>query len=182
MIGIAQKQAKAAGLTNISFLCHPVESTPFEDESFSIIICRSAFHHFHEYKIIFNEMIRCCQKRGRISIQDIVSYSDTKIDDYFEEFEREVDISHHKTLSKNYITELYDQRNIRIKNTFEVEVELNVQEYLGHAQQSEEGKAKISDLLEKGLHDPDISKYFIVKDRALFLKREVFVVLGEKEG
>lgn len=182
MIGIAQKQAKAAGLTNISFLCHPVESTPFEDESFSIIICRSAFHHFHEYKIIFNEMIRCCQKRGRISIQDIVSYSDTKIDDYFEEFEKEIDISHHKTLSKNYITELYDQRNIRIKNTFEVEIELNVQEYLGHAQQSEEDKAKISDLLEKGLHDPDISKYFIVKDRALFFKREVFVVLGEKEG
>jgi ubiquinone/menaquinone biosynthesis C-methylase UbiE len=180
MIEIAQKQAKENGIKNTSFLCRPVESTPFENESFSIIICRSAFHHFHDYENIFKEMIRCCQKGGRISIQDIVTYSDAKVDDFFEEFEREVDISHHKSLSKEYIKNLYDRRNIKIRNTFEIEVELNVHEYLGHAQQSEVVGGRIIDLLEKGLREPDISKYFINKDGVLFFKRNVYLILGEK--
>lgn len=182
MIEIADKQAKEKGINNASFLCQAVERTPFEDESFSIIICRSAFHHFHDYEIIFDEMIRCCQKGGRISIQDIVSYSDAKVDDYFEEFEREVDISHHKSLDKEFIKGLYNQKNLKITNTFEVEVELNVQDYLGHAKQSEESKAKIGILLEKGLKDPDISRYFEIKDQILFFTRNVYLILGEKPG
>jgi ubiquinone/menaquinone biosynthesis C-methylase UbiE len=182
MIEIARKQAKEKGIKNASFLCQPVESTPFKDESFSIIICRSAFHHFHDYENIFEEMIRCCQKGGRISIQDIVSYGDAKADDFFEEFEREVDISHHKSLSKEYIRNLYDRKNIKTRKTFGVEVELNVHEYLGHAQQSEEARGRIIDLLEKGLSEPDISRYFINKDGVLFFKRNVYLILGEKLG
>ena len=61
-----------------------------------------------------------------------------------------------------------------------MEVELNVQEYLGHAQQSEESRARIGVLLEKGLDDKDVSQYFILKDNALFFKRNVYLILGEK--
>jgi ubiquinone/menaquinone biosynthesis C-methylase UbiE len=180
MIEIAKGQATKENINNISLLCHPVEQTPFEDESFSIVICRSAFHHFEEYNKIFDEMTRCCQKGGRISIQDIVAYPDGKIDNFFEKLEREIDVSHHKTLTKEYVKSLYDQRNIKIRNTFEIEIELNFQEYLGHAHQSEGSKRKISKLLEIGLNDPDLSKYFIIKGRELFFKREVFLILGEK--
>jgi ubiquinone/menaquinone biosynthesis C-methylase UbiE len=180
MIEIAKNKAEQLNVKNVSFLCNPVESTPFEDESFSIIMCRSAFHHFHAYGCIFDEMVRCCQTGGRISIQDIVAYPDEKIDNFFEEFEREVDISHHKTMSKEFIKTLYAQRSITIKKTFEVEVDLNFQDYIGHARQSEESKTRISKLLEKGLNDPDISKYFFIKDQNLFFKREVLGILGEK--
>ena len=38
MITVAQKQAQDKGLKNVSFLCQPVERTPFEDETFSMII------------------------------------------------------------------------------------------------------------------------------------------------
>jgi ubiquinone/menaquinone biosynthesis C-methylase UbiE len=179
MIEIAQKQAAKENINNISFLCHPVENTPFEDRSFSLVICRSAFHHFQDYDGIFDEMIRCCHRGGRISVQDIVACSDERIDSFFEEFERAVDVSHHKTLNKEFIKSLYYQRNIRIKNTFEIEIELHLQEYLGHAQQSEESKRKIGNLLEKGLKDPDISKYFVIKNGDLFFKRGVFMILGQ---
>jgi ubiquinone/menaquinone biosynthesis C-methylase UbiE len=180
MIAIAEKQAADKNIHNITFLCHPVEKTPFEDESFSIVICRSAFHHFHDYAVIFAEMVRCCQQGGRISVQDIATYPDERTDRFFEEFERLVDESHHKTLSKEYIKSLYDERNIKIRNTFEIEIALNVQEYLGHAHQSEENREKISNLIEKGLNDPAISKYFTMKDEALFFERSVFLILGEK--
>jgi ubiquinone/menaquinone biosynthesis C-methylase UbiE len=180
MIAIAKKQAADKNIHNIKFLCHPVEKTPFDDGSFSIVICRSAFHHFHDYAGIFDEMVRCCYRGGRISVQDIVTYTDEKTDRFFEEFERLVDASHHKTLSKEYIQRLYEERNIKIRNTFKIEIELHFQEYLGHAHQSEESKRKISSLIEKGLNDPDISKYFIMKEGTLFFKRGVFLILGEK--
>ena len=180
MIAIALKQANKKNINNINFLCHPVEQVPFKNKSFSIVICRSAFHHFEEYDKIFDEMTRCCRNGGRISIQDIVAHSDEKIDRFFEEFEKAVDVSHHITLPKEYIKSLYDQRNIKIKNTFEIEIELHFQEYLGHARQSSESKRRISDLLAKGLNDPDLSKYFIIKGSDLFFKRKVFLILGEK--
>ncbi len=109
-----------------------------------------------------------------------MAYPDDRIDNFFEGFEKAIDVSHHKTLDKEYIQSLYDRRHIEIKNTFEIVIELNLQEYLGHAQQSEESKRKISKLLEKGLHDPDISKYFINKNGDLFFKRGVFLILGHK--
>jgi ubiquinone/menaquinone biosynthesis C-methylase UbiE len=180
MIEIAKQQAAKENVNNISFLCHPVEHTPFEDGSCSIAICRSAFHHFFDYHGIFDEMIRCCQSDGRISVQDIVAFPDEKINNFFEKFERLVDVSHHKTLPKEYIQSLYEQKNIKITKTFEIEIELQFQEYLNHAQQSEECKKNISNLLEMGLSDPDISKYFFVKEENLLFKRNVFLILGEK--
>ena len=180
MIEIAQQQATQKNLNNISFFCNPIEQTLLEDGSFSIVICRSAFHHFQNYTEIFDEMIRCCRQGGRISAQDIIAYSNKKINSYFEEFEKAVDISHHKTLSKEHIKSYYAQRKIKVKNTFSIEVELNLQDYLGHAKQSEENKRMISSLIESGLNDPDISKFFVIKEGVLFFKRNVFLILGEK--
>jgi len=58
---------------------------------------------------------------------------------------------------------------------------LNFQEYLGHANQSEECRAEIQRLLEIGLGDSEISEYFIAKDGVLSFRRNVFMVLGKKE-
>ena len=41
---------------------------------------------------------------------------------------------------------------------------------------------RISDLLEEGLREPDISKCFIIKDGVLYFKRNVYLILGEKTG
>ncbi|MBT6341132.1 MAG: class I SAM-dependent methyltransferase [Desulfobacula sp.] len=180
MIEIAQKQAVKNNLKNISFLCNPVEQNSFKDGLSSIVICRSAFHHFSDYNKIFDEMIRCCQQGGRISVQDIAAYQNERIDNFFEEFEKLVDVSHHKTLTKEFVASLYEKSKLKIKRQFEIEIELNFQEYLSHAKQSKESEKKISDLIEMGFKDPEISKFFILKKGVLFFKRNVFLILGEK--
>ena len=181
MIEIAEKNAQENDIKNVTFVCQPVEHTPFADEAFSMVMCRSAFHHFHDYERIFQEMIRCCKNGGRISIQDIVAYDDVQVNSFFEEFEKEIDISHHRTLSKEYINDLYDRNDIKITNTLDVEIELNVQEYLAHAQHSEESRGRIIELLQAGLKEHDISTYFRNKDGVLFFKRHVYLILGEKK-
>ena len=180
MIELAQKRAFENKITNATFLCHDVTDVPCDDDSFSIVVCKSAFHHIHNYEKIIGEMIRCCKSDGRISIQDIVAYENDRVNDFFEQVERQIDISHHLTLSKNFIQDLYKRHDLTITSTFDVDVELNFKEYLGHAKQSEECRREIQKLLEIGLNDSEISEYFTAKNGELSFKRKVFLILGKK--
>jgi ubiquinone/menaquinone biosynthesis C-methylase UbiE len=136
MIEIAKKQARANHLNNIDFECHDVEYLPCRGHSFSVVLCKSAFHHMKNYTRIFKEMTRCCHPDGRLSVQDITTYDNRKVNDYFEKFEKEVDISHHATLSKADCFQLFDQNNMDIIRSLVVEIELNFNDYLSHAHQT----------------------------------------------
>jgi len=181
MIELARHQASDSRVANATFLCRDVSSIPGDDDSFSIVICKSAFHHIHDYEKIIGEMVRCCQKGGRISIQDIVAFDNDHVNAFFEQMERQIDISHHVSLPKDFILDLYKRNNLTILSTFEIEIELNFKEYLGHANQSEECRTEIQRLLEIGLNDSEISTYFIVRNGILSFRRKVFMVLGKKE-
>ncbi|MBN2010819.1 hypothetical protein JW960_15840 [candidate division KSB1 bacterium] len=125
-------------------------------------------------------MLRCYEPGGRISIQDIVAYEDSKVNAYFEELEKEIDCSHHATLSHEFIIDLFSRHGISGINMMDVEIELNFREYITHAQQSETNRKRIENLLESGLHDPQISAFFLIQGADIFFKRNVFLILGEK--
>jgi len=180
MIEIAKLQAGKANLSNIHFYCHEVEDLPLPSDAFSIVICKSAFHHLEDPAVVFREMIRCCREEGRISIQDIVSYEGEKVNDFFERMECEIDASHLRTCSREFITHLYEARQLRITGTYGLEIELDFQEYLDHAEQSETSRRNIDGLLYQGLKDEDVSRYFLRKGDHLFFRRNVFLILGEK--
>jgi ubiquinone/menaquinone biosynthesis C-methylase UbiE len=179
-IEIAKGLAHQFGLENVTFDCADVENLPYTDKSFSVVLCKSAFHHFTNPDLIFNEMIRCCQKEGRISIQDIVAYEDNYINDYFEAFDKLVDISHNKTLSKSEFDTLYSSYNIRKTGEFRLTVDLNVDEYIEHAKQSERNKIKIREHLVKGENDKRLTDYLFYKKGKLYFKRPVYLVIGRK--
>jgi len=182
MIELARNQANANNLKNIEFKCSDVENIPFEDNTFSVVVCKSAFHHFLNYDKVFSEMIRCCRKDGRISIQDIVSYENGRINDYFEKLEKEIDRSHNRALPKAHFIDLFRQNKIEILKTYELEVKLNFNEYVNHATQSIANLENINYLLDYGLDDQDISKYFTTINGELFLRRNIFLILGKIRG
>ena len=102
-----------------------------------------------------------------MSIRDIVAYQNPRVYDLFEHFERQVDISHHVSLSKDFIRALYEKHDLSITWTLEWTVELDVREYLNHAVQLEGGAAEIERPLEIGLRDREIRGYLVAKGRAL---------------
>jgi ubiquinone/menaquinone biosynthesis C-methylase UbiE len=181
MIERARKQAKASGLSNITFECHDVEKIPCADSSFSIVQCRSAFHHMENYPQVFKEMLRCCRPGGRLAVQDIMAYEDPKVNSFFEALEKEVDVSHHATLKRQEFIDLFDKNQVEVIRSFVVEVELNFREYLGHAHQSAGSLGKIRELLEDGLQDRDVSRFlYMNEEEELVLKRAVLLILGRK--
>ena len=181
MIELAHKLAQSNGLTNVAFECHDVEHIPCAENSFSVVQCRSAFHHMDNYPQVFKEMLRCCECGGRLAVQDIMAYEDQKVNSFFEALEKEVDVSHNATLQRREFIDLFDRNQVEMIRSFTLEIELNFVEYLSHAYQSEGSLEKIRNMLEKGLQDRDISRFLYMNgDDELILKRAVFLILGQK--
>lgn len=180
MIEVAEREREKKAINNIHFKCHPVENLPCDDQSFSLVTCKSAFHHFTQYIAILKEMKRCCLPDGRISVQDIVAYDDKYVDNYFETLEKQIDVSHHNAVSDEFIKQLYKETNIEVSQTFKLEVDLVFSEYIMHAEQSEKSIKKIESLLEQGLADEKLANYLFIKDDCIYFKRNVFLILGRK--
>ena len=180
MIELAKKKAISNSVNNIYFKCDDIENLQFEDSTFSIVVCKSAYHHLINYDRVFGEMIRCSRNDGRISIQDIISYEDNRVNTFFEKLEKQIDRSHNKALSKEYFNNLFYHNGIEILRTYEIEIELNFYEYVNHAIQSKANLDNIDHLLDYGLNDPVISKFFAVVHDELFFKRKVYLIIGKK--
>lgn len=179
-INMAKDLVMKFGLENTDFVCADVEKLPFTDKSHSVVLSKSAFHHFINPDVVFKEMIRCCKNGGKISIQDIVAYKDGYINNYFETFDKLVDISHNKTLSEKEFNTLYIKNNIEKLADFRLDVDLNVNKYLSHAKQDEKDIIKIKDLLKEGEADQKLKDYLFRKEGELFFKRPVYLILGRK--
>ncbi|MBU1697739.1 MAG: class I SAM-dependent methyltransferase [Proteobacteria bacterium] len=182
MIDLAKQQAMESGIANTTFRRGDAVSLPYEAETFSIVISKSAFHHYSDYHTIFSEMKRCCYRQGRISIQDIVAYDDKEVNDFFESFEQLVDTSHKVACSKSFILDLYQQHNVDILSTMEITIDLNLNDYLNHAVRSDKDTVHLKQFLETGLKDDVIKNYFQYKEKDFFFKRNVFVILGQKKS
>jgi ubiquinone/menaquinone biosynthesis C-methylase UbiE len=68
-------QARAAqaqkGLSNVEWLQGDAYQLPFEDGSFSLVVCSAAFHHLEHPENALEEMARVCRSRGRIVVRDV---------------------------------------------------------------------------------------------------------------
>jgi len=69
------------GLNNVTWTIGDVNAIPYDDESFSIVMCGSAFHHLPDPKQAFDEMIRVCRPGGRILVRDVTP-EENKIESY----------------------------------------------------------------------------------------------------
>lgn len=181
MIAKARSLAAEAGLGNIAFDCGDVEKIPVPGGSFSVVSCRSAFHHMQNHARVFEEMLRCCRPQGRLALQDIMAYDDPHVNSFFEALEREIDVSHNATLHRSEFEGFFDRGHTAVIRSAEVEVELNFRDYLAHAVQTVTSRGKIADLLACGLRDRNVSRFLTVQNgQELVLKRNVFLILGCK--
>jgi len=179
-IEIANNLIHEFGLDNIGFKCHDVENLPYDNDSFSVVVSKSAFHHFINPDIVFKEMIRCCERNGLISIQDIRAYEDDYVNEFFETFDKLVDISHNRTLNEKDFNQLYLDNGIKKTGEFKLDVDLNIQEYIEHAVQDDSNRLKINELLVKGQNDNRLKDFLFIRDNDLYFKRHAYLIKGIK--
>jgi ubiquinone/menaquinone biosynthesis C-methylase UbiE len=125
MLEQAQALAERRGLTNLSWQQGDIETLPFPDDSFSIVLSRYAFHHFLRPELVLSEMARVCRPGGRILIADGAPPAEKA--DAYNHFEKLLDPSHTRALAPEEFLGLMNDarlRNVRLAfYTMEMELE-----------------------------------------------------------
>lgn len=94
MLEAAEKHIRSKGVENVSFELADAEHMPFEDESFDIVTCRIAPHHFSDIAAFAREVARVLKPGGRFVVMDSISPDDDELDAFINELEQRRDTTH----------------------------------------------------------------------------------------
>lgn len=99
MLDAAQAFITEQGITNARFEIADAEHLPFEDESFDIVTCRIAPHHFGDVQAFANEVAHVLRPGGRFVVMDSISPDDAELDAFINELEWRRDTTHVRSYS-----------------------------------------------------------------------------------
>jgi ubiquinone/menaquinone biosynthesis C-methylase UbiE len=88
MLAEAKTLSEANALANVQWRQGSVYSLPYPTNSFDIVTCRFAFHHFEDPRAAFSEMVRVASSAARIVLGDAVVSDDKEKADAFNKMER----------------------------------------------------------------------------------------------
>ena len=94
MLAQGRLLAQARALTNLDFRFADVESLPFGDVEFDLVVSRYSAHHWPHPERALQEFLRVLRPGGAFILSDIVSYDDYTCDTYLQAIELLRDPSH----------------------------------------------------------------------------------------
>lgn len=94
MLDVARQEASARKLTNISYLEGDAQALPCEDESFDLVTCRHAPHHFPRLSQAIHGWFRVLKPGGKLLVIDSISPEEPELAVFLNEIEILRDPSH----------------------------------------------------------------------------------------
>ncbi len=114
MLAIAKEYQADNNINNVIFELADVDSLPFGDNSFDIVSCRFAFHHFLHPEKAISEITRVLKYGGKLVLSDITSSEDIIKSEYQNKMERIRDPSHVKHYRSSEIVQMLNDRGFGI--------------------------------------------------------------------
>jgi ubiquinone/menaquinone biosynthesis C-methylase UbiE len=94
MLEAAERFITGRGITNVRFEIADAEALPFEDESFDIVTCRVAAHHFQDVARFACESARMLRSGGVFVLDDTIAPEDKSLDTFINLIEKLRDPTH----------------------------------------------------------------------------------------
>jgi ubiquinone/menaquinone biosynthesis C-methylase UbiE len=131
MIEQASRRQREQGLENLTWLTGDVQSLPFADGSFSLVVTRYSFHHFLDPQAVCREMIRVCAPGGCVMVVDATPPPEKAA--AYNYVEKLKDPTHVRALTEDELLSLADAVGLREIRTrrylFEVEFEASMKSF-----------------------------------------------------
>jgi ubiquinone/menaquinone biosynthesis C-methylase UbiE len=112
MLDEAQRLAAEKGLANVQWRRGDVNSLPFEDGGFTIVVTRFSVHHFPDPAAVLREMARVCAPGGRLVVVDMYASEDPAKAAEFNRLERLRDPSHMRSLTLAELIALFGEAGL----------------------------------------------------------------------
>jgi ubiquinone/menaquinone biosynthesis C-methylase UbiE len=93
-LGAARNFVAGQGVAGVYFSAADVEALPFRDESFGVVTCRIAAHHFPELLPALRQVARVLRRGSSFLVQDNLGHDDREMAAFILEVEKRRDPSH----------------------------------------------------------------------------------------
>jgi len=120
MLQAAQTFILDKGIKNVTFYFADAENLPFKDETFDLVTCRIAPHHFPDCFSFVKQSVRVLRTGGTLLVQDHVLPEDEKAGRYLENFEKLRDPSHHQAYSQAQWVNMFQTAGLKVAHTEQI--------------------------------------------------------------
>jgi len=101
MLLAAEKFVTGNGNQNVTFIKGDAEKLPFLNDSFDVVTCRIAPHHFPHIQQFITEVFRVLKSGGQFLLDDNVVPEDDIYDQFYNKIEKWRDYSHFRAWKKS---------------------------------------------------------------------------------
>jgi ubiquinone/menaquinone biosynthesis C-methylase UbiE len=136
------------------------EDLPFADDSFDVVVCRVAAHHFEDVAKAVAEM-------ARVSRDRVIVVDNLFLDDAAEEADRVRDPSHVRNHSEEEWRELFEAARLRVEEARRMPKPIELEPWLERAGTPEADAARVRELLGDRIQDG-----WITLDRLVIMGRK----------
>ncbi|HKQ72946.1 MAG TPA: methyltransferase domain-containing protein [Blastocatellia bacterium] len=149
MLDQARLLAKRCGLTNLFWRQGDIETLPFPENEFSVVVSRYAFHHFLNPDVVLAEMTRVCRPGGRILIADGCPPPEKQ--EAYNHFEKLFDPSHHRALTLDEFLGLIRDAGLQTERLAQYKMEMEMERQLAASFPDPGDDEKIRRLLQEDI-------------------------------
>jgi len=182
MVETAQRFISEKGVTNVDFQRADAEDLPFEDESFDLVTCRIAPHHFPDCPRFVRESWRVLKAGGLLLVQDHVLPEEEATGRRVDEFERLRDPSHHRAYTKEGWRQMFGAAGFAVEHAEQIAKRHQLLPWAERQGCSEEVIERLVAMLEDG--SPTFLEWIAPRDfgtpQASFVNRHL-IIAGRKD-
>ncbi len=117
MLQAARDFIRGQGVDNVEFRPADAEDLPFEAETFDLVTCRIAAHHFPDCARFVTESARVLKPGGLLWVQDHVLSEEPETASYTDAFEKLRDPSHHRAFSHGEWVAMFEAAGLSVELT-----------------------------------------------------------------
>ncbi|MEM7124867.1 MAG: methyltransferase domain-containing protein [Chloroflexota bacterium] len=147
MLAVASDLAKEKDIQNVSFEEADAEALPYDDNSFDLVTCRIAPHHFPHIDRFVSESFRVLRPGGVFALVDNVSPDDTKAAIDYNHFEKERDNSHVRCLTIAEWQQIITARGFTVQSVETADKEMEFASWVDRFEISDSTKSQLRELL-----------------------------------
>lgn len=147
MLASAENFITDKGHTNVEFVEGDAENMPFEDETFNIVTCRIAPHHFPNIKDFIKEVSRVLKPGGRFLLNDNTAPEKDEFDHFYNKIEKLRDYSHFRAWKKTEWFQMLEMENFEIFEMHRFEKHFEFEDWCGRMQLTDDEKENLSTLM-----------------------------------
>ena len=181
MLQEAEKFIKGNGHKNVEFVQGDAEQLPFSDQTFDIVTCRIAPHHFPNIEKFIDEAYRVLKNEGYFLLDDNVTPESDEQDQFYNTVEKLRDYSHFRAWKKTEWLKMLELQGFLVEELYRFEKTFEFDSWCNRMQLSKTNKDEITNLMLNSSQEIKKRFHIITIDQSILsFKGEAIIIKARK--